>query len=107
MKRILALTLAFAMTATAWAHNGMEHVMGVVASITGSSIDVKVAGGKITTVSTDSKTMWMRGKAMISAKDVQPGYKVVIHAKPVNGKLVAAEVELGSPASTQKTPGTK
>jgi hypothetical protein len=107
MKRILALPLAFVMTATAWAHNGMEHVLGVVTANSGSSLDVKVAGGKVTTVTTDNKTMWMKGKAMITSHDVQPGYKVVIHAKLVNGKLLAAEVELGGPATPPKPPVTK
>jgi hypothetical protein len=96
MKRILALPLALAMTATAWAHNGMEHVMGTVAAIKGSSLDVKTGASSVKTVITDDKTMWMRGKAMIKASDVHVGDRVVIHAKPVDGKLIAAEVELGT-----------
>ena len=95
MKRILALPLAFCMAATAWAHNGMEHVMGVVAAITSTSLDVKGANGKLITVMTDSKTMWMKGKEMATAKDIHTGDRVVIHAKKVDGKMVAAEVELG------------
>jgi hypothetical protein len=94
MKRILALPLALAMTATAWAHNGMEHVMGTVALIKGASLDVKTAQGTKTVI-TDDKTMWMKGKVMITVKDVHVGDRVVIHAKPVSGKLIAAEVELG------------
>jgi hypothetical protein len=96
MKRILILPLAFVMTATAWAHNGMEHVMGTIAAIKPASLDVKTGPDSMKTVLVDSKTMWMKGKAMIGPKDVHIGDRVVIHAKPVNGKLVAAEVELGT-----------
>ena len=103
MKRILALPIALALTATAWAHNGMEHVMGTVAAITASSLDVKATTGKVTTVGTDSKTMWMKGKAMITAKDIHTGDRVVIHAKKVGDKLVAAEVELGDATTPAHT----
>jgi Cu/Ag efflux protein CusF len=103
MKRIFALPIALALTASAWAHNGMEHVMGTVAAITTSSLDVKAATGKVTTVGTDSKTMWMKGKAMITAKDIHTGDRVVIHAKKVDGKLIAAEVELGDAAAPAHT----
>ena len=99
MKRILALPLAFAMTATAWAHNGMEHVMGTIAAIKPASLDVKTSAGPVKTVLTDDKTIWMRGKDTITAKDIHIGDRVVIHAKPVNGKLIAAEVELGTAAA--------
>jgi hypothetical protein len=96
MKRILALSLGIAMTATAWAHNGMEHVMGTIAAIKPASLDVKTNAGPVKTVLTDDKTMWMKGKTMIGPKDIHVGDRVVIHAKPVDGKLLAAEVELGA-----------
>jgi Domain of unknown function (DUF5666) len=103
MKRILTLPLALAMTATAWAHNGMEHVMGTIAVIKGASLDIKTGSGPLKTVITDDKTMWMKGKVMITAKDLHVGDRVVVHAKPVNGKLVAAEVEVGSAPATAHT----
>ncbi len=99
MKRLLAAPLALVFTVAAYAHIGMEHVMGSVAAITATSIDVKAATGKVTTVVTDGKTMWMRGKDMITAKEIHTGDRVVIHAKKVDGKLVAAEVETGSTAA--------
>ena len=96
MKRLLAAPLALILSVSAFAHNGMDHVMGTVASITSTSISVKTGPESIKTVMTDSKTMYMRGKAMITAKDIHAGERVVIHAKKVDGKLLAAEVEVGS-----------
>ncbi len=96
MKRLLAIPFALVMTATAWAHNGMEHVMGTVAAITSTSLDVKATTGKTTIVGVNAQTMWMRGKDTITAGDVHTGDRVVIHAKKVDGKLIAAEVELGA-----------
>jgi hypothetical protein len=96
MKRVAAVAFALSLSAAAWAHNGMEHIMGTVASMTATSLDVKATTGKMTTVMTDGKTMWMRGAATIKPADVHTGDRVVIHAKKVDGKFVAAEVELGT-----------
>ena len=97
MKRLLVAPLALVLSVSAFAHNGMEHVMGTIASITPTSIAVKSAkDGTITPVMTDSKTMYMRGKAMITPKDIHTGDRVVIHAKKVDGKFLAAEVEVGA-----------
>jgi Cu/Ag efflux protein CusF len=98
MKRLLALPLALAMTGIAYAHNGMEHVMGTVGAITATSIDVKTGPESVRTVLTNSKTMWMKGKAMMKPAELHVGDRVVIHARLVDGKLVAAEVETATPA---------
>jgi Cu/Ag efflux protein CusF len=97
VKRLLAAPLALVLSVSAFAHNGMEHIMGTVTAITATSIDVKnPKDGKVTPVVTDAKTMWMRGKDMITAKDVHTGDRVAIHAKKVDGKFLAAEVEMGT-----------
>jgi len=57
---------------------------------------VKTGPESVNVVMTDSKTMYMRGKAMITQKDIHAGERVVIHAKKVDGKLLAAEVQVGS-----------
>jgi len=47
MKKVLAtLFLLVLMVSSAYAHNGMEHVMGTVASITDNSIMVTTTDGK-------------------------------------------------------------
>lgn len=97
MKR-LAVPAALILSVSAFAHNGMEHIMGTVAALDATSIQVKAQDGKLTPVLTDAKTMWMHGKTMITAKDVHTGDRVVIHAKKVDGKFLAAEVEVGGSA---------
>ena len=93
MRRLFALPLALLMTGAAYAHNGMEHVMGTVAAISAHAVDVKATTGKLTTVITNDKTTWMKGKAVMKPADLHVGDRVVVHAKMVDGKLVAAEVE--------------
>ena len=97
-RRLLQMMLlaTLAATATAWAHNGMTHVMGTIAAISPVSLDVKTTTNKVTTVLVNASTKWMKGSDAIGPKDVKIGDRVVIHAKPVDGKLVAAEVEIGA-----------
>lgn len=96
MKRLLAAPIALVLSVSAFAHNGMEHVMGTIAVVTPSSIRVKTGPDSVQVVMTDSKTMYMRGKAMITVKDIHVDERVVIHAKKVDGKLLAAEVQVGA-----------
>ena len=96
MKRLLALFLTLAMATAAYAHNGMQHVMGTIATMSATSLQVKATTGKLTTVLVNQSTKWMQGSSAITSRDVRVGERVVIHAKPVDGKLIAAEVEVGA-----------
>ena len=96
MKRLFALVFVLAMAGAAYAHNGMEHVMGTIAALSSSSVQVKATTGKITLVVVNASTRWMKGSDAITEKDVKVGDRVVIHAKPVDGKLLAAEVAIGA-----------
>ena len=95
MKRILAVLLVLAAFGVAYAHNGMVHVMGTIAAMSAGSLDVKANSGKTTTVTVNDTTKWIKGLDEIKPSDAKVGDRVVIHAKPVDGKLVAAEVEIG------------
>ncbi len=95
MTRRFALLLLLA-SGVAFAHGGLEHVMGTVARMTSTSLDVKTVAGKTTTVTVDAATKWVRGAAAVTPKDVKPGDRVVIHAKAAEGKLTAVEVALGT-----------
>jgi hypothetical protein len=56
MKKVLAtLFLLVLMVSSAYAHNGMEHVMETVASITDNSITVTTTDGKSQTVTTTAR----------------------------------------------------
>src|SRR5260370_6972108 len=57
MKRLFALVLTLGLMAgVAYAHNGMEHVMGTVAPITDTSITVTTTDGKTQTQTTAHTT---------------------------------------------------
>lgn len=96
MKRIFATLFTLAlMVSAAYAHNGMEHVMGTVASMTDNSITVTTKTGKAQTVLINADTKFMRMNAAIAMKDIKVGDKVVIHATEKDEKLTAAIVQIG------------
>ncbi len=96
MKKVLATLFTLVlMVSNAYAHNGMEHVMGTVASITQSSITVTTTDGKSQTVTTTADTKYTKMDAAIALKDIKVGDHVVIHASKKNDKLIAATVQVG------------
>lgn len=96
MKKVLATLFTLVlMVSSAYAHNGMEHVMGTVASITDNSITVTTTDGKTQTVTTTADTKFSRMNAVIAMKDIKVGDHVVIHATKKDDKLIAATVQVG------------
>jgi Cu/Ag efflux protein CusF len=96
MKRLLALLLAIGLfTSVAFAHNGMEHIMGTVASITDASIVVKTSDGKSQTIVLNSETKYAKTDTVIALKDIKVGDHVVVHAKKKEGQVIAVEVKVG------------
>ena len=96
MKKVLATIFTLVlMVSSAYAHNGMEHVMGTVASITDSSITVTTTDGKTQTVTPTADTKYSKMDAAIALKDIKVGDHVVIHATKKDNKLIAATVKVG------------
>ncbi len=96
MKKLLATLFTLVlMVSSAYAHNGMEHVMGTVASITDNSITVTTTDGKTQTVTATADTKYSKMDAAIALKDIKVGDHVVIHATKKNDKLIAATVQVG------------
>ena len=88
-------------SAVAYAHNGVEHVMGTVTAITDASITVDTVKHTSVTVAIDPTTKFTRGDAQVSRKDLNVGDRVAIDAKEsADRKLVGVTVKLGSMAST-------
>lgn len=102
-------------TSGALAHNGEEHVIGTVASVTQSSITVETTASKLVTVAIAPETKFVEGQAAAKAGDLKVGERVVIHAKePSEGNLVADIVEFsaipaqngsGQPSAVQSLTG--
>ena len=96
MKRLMVLVLTLGVfVGAAYAHNGMQHVMGTVTVITPSSVTVKATDGSIQTVLLSNDTKYLKGTQVIAAKDIKVGDHVVIHATKKGDQLTAAEVKVG------------
>ncbi len=92
----------------AFAHNGIEHVLGTVKSVTETSITVETVKHVTVTVMVDATTAFTHKAAKASMKDLKAGERVAINAKE-NGdkKLVALTVKWGSAAASAATHGHK
>jgi hypothetical protein len=101
-RRMQTLTAVFALmlgAAIAYAHNGVEHVMGTVTAVTESSITVDTVKHTPVTVLLDASTKFTKNDAKITRQDLKVGDRVVIDAKENSDKkLVGLTVKLGSAA---------
>ena len=87
-------------SAVAYAHNGVEHLMGTVTALTDSSITVDTVKHTSVTVLIDPATKFSKDGAEASRKDLKVGDRVAIDAKENNDKkLVGVTVKLGSMAN--------
>ena len=88
----------------AFAHNGVEHVLGTVAAVTDTSITVDTTQHKSVTVTVDVATTFTNKNAKASVKDLKVGDRVSINAKETAGeKLQAVSVKWGA-SSGMKMP---
>jgi len=92
-RRVLLLALAPALLSlAAFAHDGMEHVQGIVAKISDQSVTVTTAAGKLVEVMLAADTTYTRvGKAM-QKSDLSVGDHVLIHAMEKGTTLTAHSV---------------
>jgi hypothetical protein len=95
-----ALTLALTLPAYVRAHEGHAHkVMGFVATLHETYLEVKAIDGKSSTITLNAKTKILRGKTKAKAEDIKPGERVVVTATETKGKdgkttMIATEVRL-------------
>ncbi len=97
-KHLAVLLVCLVVTAAAFTHEGMEHVMGTVTQASADSITVKTTKGVLVTVALATDTQFMKDKVAIKIADVKMGDRVVIEAKkdPKDAtKLVAHMVMIG------------
>jgi GH25 family lysozyme M1 (1,4-beta-N-acetylmuramidase) len=94
--------------AIAFAHNGIEHVMGTVKSVTNSSITVETVKHTAVTVMIDPSTTFTNKDAKASLKDLKVGERVVINAKEgADKKLQAVSVKWGASPDMKMPAGHK
>ena len=113
MKRTaLAALFAYTLSPFVSAHEGHDHkIMGTLAAIHDSRVDVKGADGKLSTISLTDKTKILHGTMAMKAIDLKAGDRVVVTATG-GGKdpFVAKEVRVGAAPvakATAKAPAAK
>lgn len=65
----------------ALAHNGIEHVMGTVKTVSDTSITVETVKHEIATIALDPTTKFTNKDAKASLKDLKAGTRVVVDTK--------------------------
>ena len=110
--RMTMIFLALAFAVAAYAHGDKVHVAGVIDKVTADAVSVKTTDGKTVEVKLAPATVFIfrdgKNKEGTPAKvtDLAAGQRVVIHATPKNGTLIADEVKFaaaGEPAHTKPT----
>ncbi len=100
MKKLTSiLIVTMLLGALAIAHGNLAHVLGTVVEIADRSISVKTADGSIKIVDFDAETHFLKGGSPATAKEVQVGSRVVIHAHQNGDKFHAVEVKIGTSAA--------
>ena len=102
LKLIAASFLALIFAVAIYAHGDKVHVMGTLTKVSAESVSVKTADGKIVDVKLAPATVYIlrdgKSKNGVAAKfsDLAVGQKVIVHATPKNGELIADEVKFGA-----------
>src|SRR3979409_2212888 len=84
-------------SAIAFAHNGVEHVMGTITAVSDTSVTVDTLKHTSVTVLLDPSTTFSNNDAQACRKDLKVGDRGVINAKEnPDKKFVALSVKLGA-----------
>jgi hypothetical protein len=102
--RFLATMAVIALAGSViFAHGEKKHVIGTVETIKADSVVVKTADGKSVEVKLAPATVYVtRDGKTATASDLKAGDRVVIHATPKDGTLLADEVKF---AAAKASPG--
>ena len=103
-KTALILSVALLLSALAYAHGNLAHILGTVVAVTDHSVSVKTADGTVKEVAFDTETHFVKGGSPAAAKDVVVGSRVVIHAHQNGDKFHAAEIKIGTPTTVAQHP---
>ncbi len=113
MRRVVVvavLALALLVPASAYAHTGHVHkVMGTVASVGPTRLEVKTTDGKLAVVLLNVKTVFERDKVRQDLSALKVGDRVVVEGTQATGakNVTAQKVRIGvagtaAPAATAK-----
>ena len=95
--RWIALLIAFALAAPAFAHGDKKHVVGTIEKLSPEAITVKTKDGKTVDVKLATTTTYVASDDK-PAKfgDLAVGQRVVVHADPKGSELIAATVKFST-----------
>jgi hypothetical protein len=91
----LATALCLALVAPLLAHGGFTHVVGTVAAMDATHVEVKTRAGKVVSVKLSEATKYTKSGKAAAASDMQVGQRVAVEAKGHGSDLEASEVKLG------------
>lgn len=91
--------LGLVMLGAAFAHDGMEHVMGTVSAVSPQSVTVQTTDKKTVKVGLTAKTKYTRSDKAAAMADMKVGDRVMIEAKEEKEVLTADTVSLGAAAA--------
>ena len=104
-KFALALMFAYVVMPLVSAHEGHDHkIMGTLAAVHETSVDVKATDGKQSTITLNEKTKILRGTTAVKLADLKAGDRVVVTATG-GGKdpFVAKEIKVGAATAAKAT----
>lgn len=104
-----SLVSALFCVAAAQAHEGMQHVLGTIASVEGQTLQVRTIDGKRLVIRLDGQTRYVRAAdGAPGPQGLKRGVRIAVEALPVAGGLLAREVKIGvvaqAPASARSRP---
>ena len=102
---VVALVLG---SAIAFAHNGVEHVLGTVKTVTGTAITVETVKHETSVIALDSTTTFTNKGVKALLKDLKVGDRVAIDTKDdASDKPHALTVKWGTSSATASSGTTK
>lgn len=98
--RWIALLIAFALAAPAFAHGDKKHVVGTIEKLSAEAVSVKTKEGKSVDVKLAPTTAYVTNDDKPAKfADLAVGQRVVIHADSKGADLIAATVKFATGAA--------
>ncbi len=103
----LSLFVALALPGSLLAHEGHKHKeMGTVVAVDASHVEIETKDAKKVSVLVNKETKYLRGKTLVTAKDIKVGERIVVTVVEKEGKKIASEILL-APTDEKSAPEEK
>jgi len=100
MKRFSALIISFVVSSVlVLAHEGNEHIRGVVTELSPQSITVQTTGKKTTTLKVTEKTTYQLAGKVAHLTDLKVGDRVVIDVPQKSSEALLIQIGTAAPAA--------